>query len=130
MSYETPAGHLTAADTSRDASGAGAVRIYLATQDCYLEKATFQALGTNAATAARIFISSLDEQAGTCLNREVTLAETTASEVAGLAHTELAIEQPLRAGQRVLATVGTAPSAGWDVSLAILGGRLSINREI
>ena len=120
MSYRTPATHDIAANTSRTGLGAGAEVVYQAQQPCYVDRLVFQSLGTNAATVARVFVSGLNPQEGNYLNREVTLAITAASEVAGLAATELTLDIALAAGQRIIVTVGTAPTAGWDVSAVVL----------
>ena len=124
MSYTTESVKVTAADTSRDATGT-AYELYRAATDCYVDRVIFQPLGTNNATAARVFIN---EAAPTSLGEnnflvaEATCGGTTASETAALAAVELVIDRYLRAGQRLLVTVGTAPTAGFTAS-AIVGNR-------
>ena len=126
MSLTTESVKITAADTSRDATGT-AYELFRATGGCYVDRVIFQPLGTNAATAARVFINvatpvTLGEN--NYLHREVTLGGTTASETAALAAVELVLDVYLSAGQRLLVTVGTAPTAGITASVAV-GNRYS-----
>ena len=121
MSLTTRSVKITAADTSRDATGT-AYELFKATTDCYIDRVIFQALGTNAATAARVFINvatptTLGEN--NYLHREVTLASTTAIETAAVTPVELVLDVYLSAGQRLLVTVGTAPTAGITASVAV-----------
>ena len=119
MSYQTAAAHLTAANTSRDGSGANLVKVFEAYEPCYVDRVIFQSLGSNAATVARVFLSSLKTEEGRTLNREVTLPSTSATEVAGLAAVSLSLGLYLATGQRLYCTVGTAQSAGTDVCAVV-----------
>lgn len=123
MSYQTAAVTVSAANTSRDASGSNVYELYEALQACYVGRAIFQPLGANAATAARIFVNNgepISTAENNKLNAEVTVPlVSAATETAGLSSTDLTLNIYLKAGQKILVTVGTAPTDGIDVSLAV-----------
>lgn len=119
MGYETNSITITAAVTDR--TGVGAEVLYQAKVDTYIDRVIWQSKGTNSATAARIFLNTADpisDGNNNSLVGESTLAGTTATETAALAKVELTLDMPLKAGQRLLACCGTAPTDGITATVA------------
>ncbi len=119
MSLQVSTTKLTAANTSRDATGAGVEQIFEARASCYLDRVIFQPEGTNAATVARVFVNTKEPISDGNNNRllgEVTLPGTTASETAAISKVELGLDVYLSSGQKLLSTLGTAPTAGVSVT--------------
>ena len=114
---------LATANTAKD--GTGTV-VLLATAGANGSRVDFlrvRALGTNVATALRIFVNNGADPtvaANNVLFTEATIAATTLSEVAALAETQIAMDLALPAGYRLYATIGTTVAAGLMVS-AVFG---------
>jgi hypothetical protein len=103
--------------------------IYLAfsadsTNGGYIQRIRFKALGTTAATVARVFINN-GAATGTLTNNtlwdEISLPLVSASATAASATYELPMNIPLPAGYRIYVVFGTAASAGWGIT--VIGGK-------
>jgi len=103
--------------------------IYLAfsadsTNGGYIQRIRFKALGTTAATVARVFINN-GGATGTITNNilwdEISLPLVSASATAASATYELPMNIPLPAGYRIYVVFGTAASAGWGIT--VIGGK-------
>lgn len=120
-------GSLSAANTALDGTGT-VVTLFTAdaTNGSRVERLRFQALGTNVATVARIFInngSTPTTAANNTLIAEVALPATTASNAALIGAVNLpndvellALPVVLPPGYKILAVLGTAVAAGWRVT--------------
>ncbi len=79
-----------------------------------------------AATVARIWInngSTTGTKANSWMYTEVTIASTTASAVAAVPETVVAINKALPLSYRVYLTIGTAPGGSGEFSAVALGGK-------
>lgn len=128
MSYSTPTVRVDGNNTSRNATNANVFVLFQAESTRYVQKVVFQPLGNNAATVARIFKNDGGAVANGDSNRlitEVTIAaESGASETAAVPATEKTLGVGLEPDERLLVTIGTAPTAGFDVH-AVVGQRYS-----
>lgn len=109
---------LATANTARDGTGT-VLEIFEAETDTYIQKVVFQPLGTNVATAGRVFVNNGQPTTvarNNALQGEVTLGATTASEVAAVAAVELALGRVIKAGHKLTVTIGTSVSAGFHVT--------------
>ena len=115
----TPAVRISEENTSDNAIGAGAYVLYQARGACYVERVVFQPLGSNSATVVRVFVNNGKDHtngSNNALRAEATAAGTTASQTAGLASVPVTTDLYLEPGQRLLVTIGTAPTDGFDVT--------------
>lgn len=111
---------LTAANTAKDGTGT-APEIFAAdaTNGGFVNKVVAMPLGTNVATVLRIFLnngSSSATAANNTMIAQVTLPATTNTETAALAWVEIPINLAIAPGYKLLATLGTAVSAGYAIS--------------
>lgn len=111
---------LATANTAKDGTGT-VLTIFTsdATNGGRVEKVKVRAIGTNVATALRVFInngSTNATAANNVLYQEMTIAATTLSEVAALADNEMVLALPLPAGYKLNVTIGTTVAAGLMVS--------------
>ena len=111
---------LVNANTLYDGTGANSVIVATAgASGSFLQRIRFKASGSATATVARIFInngSDTGSAANNVLFDEITLAATTATNTAATATYELPLNFALPAGYKIIATVGTAQTAGgWEV---------------
>lgn len=87
-----------------------------ATNGSYVDKVIIQPLGTNIATAGRLWINN-GSTTGTATNntqfKDFTLAATTVSQVAGVGNTEIFVGFGLPASYRIYMTLGTTVAAGF-----------------
>jgi hypothetical protein len=103
--------------------------IYLAfsadsTNGGYIQRIRFKALGTTAATVARVFInngSTTNTITNNILWDEISLPLVSASATAASATYELPMNIPLPAGYKIYVVFGTAASAGWGIT--VIGGK-------
>ena len=112
---------LVAANTLYDGTGANSVIVATAgASGSFVQRIRFKASGSATATVARIFINngqSTGSAANNVLFDEITLAATTATQTAATPVYELPCNFALPAGYQILATVGTAQTAGgWEAS--------------
>lgn len=87
-----------------------------ATEGSYVDKIILQPLGTNVATAGRIWINNGATTATATNNtqiKDVTLAATTVSQVAAVGNTEITLGFALPASYRIYMTLGTTVAAGF-----------------
>lgn len=117
--------NLAAANTAKDGTGT-VVTVFTAdaTEGGRIESLYFQPLGTNVATAARIFINNGGSNTVATNNvyfDDVTLPATTLSEVASMPGVKVDLGFPLPPGYRILCTIGTAVAAGYKVTA--IGGK-------
>lgn len=87
-----------------------------ATEGSYVDKIILQPIGTNVATAGRIWINNGSTTATATNNtqiKDVTLAATTVSQVAAIGNTEITLGFALPAGYRIYMTLGTTVAAGF-----------------
>lgn len=123
-------GTVTTANTAKDGTGTVVTVFTAGTNGARIDQIKVRALGTNTATALRIFInngSTNATPANNTLIHETTIAATTLSEVAALADndititkntTETAVPIPyLPAGYKLNITIGTTVAAGLQVTV-------------
>ena len=95
-----------------------------ATNGGRFSKLIVQPLGTNVATALRVWLNN-GSATGTAANntqiKDVTLAATTVSQIAAIGNTEIPLDLSLPAGYKIYVTIGTTIVAGVDV--AMIGGK-------
>lgn len=117
--------NLTAANTAKDGTGTVVTAFTAdATEGGRVESLNFQPLGTNVATAARIFINNGGSNTVATNNvyyDDVTLPATTLSEVASMPGVTVNLGIALPPGYRILCTIGTAVAAGYKVTA--VGGK-------
>lgn len=124
-------GTISAANTAKDGTGT-VVTIFTsdATNGGRVEKVRIKSLGTNVVTVMRFFLNNGSTNATAANNSliaEVTLPATTLSEVGALILQELpnALDSilpiALPAGYKIHVTLGTAVSAGYQVTA--IGGK-------
>ena len=116
---------VTAANTTKDLTSGTIYLVFTAdaTNGSRISQLIWHPLGTNTATAGRVWInngSTTATAANNALYRDVTLAGTTNSEVAGLTQTVMVMDVALPAGYRIYVTIGTAVAAGFSVT--VIGG--------
>jgi len=118
-------GTVNTANTTKDLTAGTIYLVFTAdaTDGSRVSKIVWQPLGTNVATAGRIWINN-GSSTGTATNntllRDLTLSATTNSEVAAIGNTEVLLDIALPAGYRVYVTIGTGVAAGFDVT--VIGG--------
>jgi hypothetical protein len=126
-------GTLTAANTAKDGTGSAIVIFTAGTDGSRVDEIKARPLGTNATTVLRLFInngSDPEVAANNTLLHEVTIAETTLSEVGALADYVVTVTlgnadpicpiPHLPAGYKITATLGTAVAAG--IQVTVFGG--------
>lgn len=123
-------GTLTAANTAKDGTGTVATLFTAGANGARIDQIKVRALGTNVATALRLFInngSANSTAANNSLIHEATIAATTLSEVAALADNDITITkganvvppiQFLPAGYKINAAIGTAVAAGLQITVS------------
>jgi hypothetical protein len=119
-------GAVATANTTKDLT---AGTIYLvatadATNGGRFSKLIVQPLGSNVATALRVWLnngSATGTAANNTLLKDVTMAATTNSEVAAIGNTEIPLDLSLPAGYKIYVTIGTGVAAGFGVTAA--GGK-------
>jgi hypothetical protein len=87
-----------------------------ATNGSYVDKVILQALGTNTASVARLWINNGATTATATNNtqfKDKTMAATTVSQVAEVGTTEITVGFALPAGYRIYMTLGTTVAAGF-----------------
>ncbi len=112
-------GTIATANTAKDGTGTVVLIATSGTDASRIDYLRVRALGTNVATALRIFVNNGSDPtvaANNWLFTEATIAATTLSEVAALAETTIQLDMPLQAGYRLYATIGTTIAAGIVVS--------------
>ena len=113
-------GTISAANTAKDGTGT-VVTVFTAdaTNGSYVASIAVRALGTNVASVLRVFVnngSANSTAANNSLVYEHSLPATTLTEVAATAHNEIPIARALPAGYKLNVTLGTAVSAGYQVT--------------
>ena len=114
------------ANTTTDLTGGTIYLVFTAdaTNGGFVQKLSMRSLGTNIATVIRVWLNN-GSTTGTASNNtliaEATLAATTLSQVAAVAHYEVPLNIALPAGYRIYVTVGTTVAVGYDV--AAWGGK-------
>lgn len=87
-----------------------------ATEGSYVDKVILQALGTNTASVARLWINN-GSTTGTATNntqfKDQTMAATTVSQVASVGTTEITVGFALPAAYRLYLTLGTTVAGGF-----------------
>lgn len=95
-----------------------------ATEGSFVDKIILQPIGTNVATAGRVWINN-GATTGTATNntqiKDVTLAATTVSQVAAIGNTEISLNFALPASYRIYLTLGTTVAAGFKS--AVVAGK-------
>lgn len=116
---------IATANTTRDLTSGTIYLLFTAdaTNGGRADKVTLQPLGTNVATVVRIWLNNGATTATVSNNKlieEVTMASTTASEVARLASTTITLNLALPPGYRIYGTTGTGVAAGFAAT--VVGG--------
>lgn len=111
---------LTAANTTRDGTSGTLYLAFTASANGdMLIKLRFQSLGSNAKSVARVFLNN-GGATGTLANNtflgEVALPQTTAIETDAIPPIEFNYGAMVKATYRVYCTLGTACTAGWQVT--------------
>jgi hypothetical protein len=119
-------GSVTVANTSREMTSGTAYMTFHSspTNGGYVQRMRFRALGTNAATVARVFINN-GGSTGTTENNvlwdEISLPAVTASEIAALPTYELPLNFALPPAYKLFVTLGTVVVGGYDIT--VIGGK-------
>lgn len=113
-------GTISAANTAKDGTGT-VVTVFTAdaTNGSYVASIVARPLGTNVASVLRVFINNGSTNATAANNSlfyELGLPASTLSEVAALAHYEIPVARALPPGYKINVTLGTAVSAGYQVT--------------
>lgn len=106
---------ITSANTAMDGTGTVTALFTAGSNGSYVSLVIIRALGTNVATAIRIFLNngSTNATAGNnALVRELSLPATTASNTAALPSFEIPLGFAISPNYVLNATIGTAVSAG------------------
>ncbi len=115
-----PAALLTA-NTAIDGSGTLHLAFTAdATNGGYVQKIRVHPLGTNVATVLRVFINNggtAGTAGNTALFGELTMAATTASQVAALVAQEIYFGFAIPLGWKIYCTVGTTVAAGFHTTV-------------
>lgn len=116
---------ITAANIAKDGTGVvDTIFTADAVDGGFITKVVFRAIGTNAATVARIFINNglvTTTAANNVLFTEITLPATTIIENAAQPNQEALLNIALPPGFKLTVTLGTAVAAGYRVST--VGGK-------
>ena len=106
---------ITANTSTNGASGEVSVVLPAQPVPTYIRALDFQAVGTNAATVVRVFLSKEDRTApgNSILWKQYTLASTTASQTAAPAAERKEIGEFIDAGWQIFIALGTAGTDGW-----------------
>lgn len=112
--------NVTAANTAMDGTGTVTTCFVAdATDGSFVNKLIVRALGTCTASVIRVFMNngSTNTTAGNnVLIADVSLAATTASNIAALNPIEIPLNLVMKPGYKLNITLGTAVSAGYAVS--------------
>lgn len=109
----------TANNTYTGVGTVGTVFTAHATNGSFVNTIILKALGSNAASVARIFINNGSDStvaANNTLYREIPLLATTASTTVGLMEYSMPVSLPLPPGYKLTAVVSVTTSAGWNVT--------------
>ena len=89
-----------------------------ATNGSYIKKIRFKAMGTNAATVARIYVNDGSTASSThySLYGELSLQATTTSLTAAQPDIDYMMDLPLPASYRLYVGIGSSAAAGWMVT--------------
>jgi hypothetical protein len=122
----SPAILFTTADTSKDGTGATAVKLIFTASGAdgnRVDRIRCKALGTNTASVLRVWINN-GSIATTATNNgfldDLSLPATTLSEVARIPEVDIELGIVLSTGYRLYGAIGTTVSAGWHVM--VIGG--------
>jgi hypothetical protein len=112
---------LTAANTAKDGTGVTAQIVAAGANGAYVESIRCQPLGTNVASVLRIFLNNGGSSAVASNNSlwyEVALPVTTLTETNKMLATDilLTLNRAIPSGYKLLACLGTAVAAGWQVT--------------
>ena len=112
---------LTANTTKDGASGTVTLAFTAnATNGSFVEAITGQALGTNVASLARVFLNNgaaTTTASNNTLIGQIGLPAITNSENAEVATVSLTINRAIPAGYRIYITLGTTVAAGWEFTV-------------
>jgi hypothetical protein len=120
---KTQWGTVTIANTAKDGTGTVVPVFTAGLEGSLVKKLLVNSLGTNVATALRVWLnngSSNATPANNTLLGSYTIAATTLSEVAALLITEITLDIAIPAGYVINITIGTTVAAGLHV--AAIGG--------
>lgn len=115
-------GVILTANTAKDGTGSAAV-VFRADEETYIERVVFSPIGSNVATAARIFANNggdREQAKNNVLLKDITLPISTLSEVASMPAVQVDLDVILPKGWALLVTIGTTVAAGYAVA-AIAG---------
>jgi hypothetical protein len=111
---------LTANTTKDLASGTVNLAFTAGADGSFVESITGQALGTNVASLARVFLNNggvTTTATNNTLIGQIGLPAITLSESAEVATVSLAINQAIPAGWRIYIVIGTTVAAGWEFTV-------------
>lgn len=110
---------ISTANTAYDGTGTVASNTIGATFGTYVKKLILKPLGTNVTTKLMIFInngSANSTAANNTMVYDITLPASTASNSSMLPTMEIPLDLILPSGYKLLFTLGTAVSAGWQIT--------------
>jgi hypothetical protein len=109
------------ANTTKDGSAGTVTLAFTAGDDgSFVEAITGQALGTNVASLARVFLNNgaaTTTATNNTLIAQIGLPAITLSENAEVATVSLTINRAIPAGYRLYITLGTTVAAGWEFTV-------------
>lgn len=116
-------GTITTANTAMDGTGTVVTLETGGTNGSYIENVSARGLGTNVATALRLFLNNGSTNAtasNNALIADVTLPATTASNNSALSPIDIPLNIRIPSGWNLNATIGTTVAAGY--ALTSFGG--------
>ena len=112
---------ITAANTTKDGSSGTVTLAFTAGADgSFVESITGQALGTNVASLARVFLNNgaaTTTASNNALIGQIGLPAITLSENAEVATVSLTLNRAIPAGYRIYIVIATAVAAGWEFTV-------------
>jgi hypothetical protein len=121
IQWASPA--LNVANTAKDGTGTVASVFTAGVDGAFVQKLVARSIGTNVATVLRVFINNggvNTTAANNALVAELSLPASTLSEIAAQLPYELPLNLALPAGYKINCTLGTAVTAGYQLS--VFGG--------
>jgi hypothetical protein len=120
---KTSWGKLTTANTNYDGTGTVTELFTAGVNGSRIDSIKVKPLGTNVATVLRLFVnngSDPETPDNNSLIFELTLPETTASQVASLAEYQEVLDFAIPAGYKLYGSLGTEVASGYQVT--VFGG--------
>ena len=120
---KTSWGKLTTANTNYDGTGTVTELFTAGVNGSRIDSIKVKPLGTNVATVLRLFVNNGSDPAtpdNNSLIFELTLPETTASQIASLAEYQEVLDIAIPTGYKLYGSLGTEVASGYQVT--VFGG--------